>query len=132
MLARLHIPKGRPDVIEALLEGVTRANQILLRENPTHPPLYASGVHYERERDEDWYLADGVWRRRKDDCEGFGPLRAAELRERGGDPGARAMVVCGRCLRRKCNCGIGKYHVITEHGDGTTEDPSRVLGMGRR
>ena len=55
------------------------------------------------------------------DCDDAGPWRAAEL-ILAGDEGARAK-------SRPSNIG---YHVIVERGDGSTEDPSRRLGMGKK
>lgn len=55
------------------------------------------------------------------DCDDAGPWRAAELRL-AGDKDARAK-------SKPSNVG---YHVIVVHGDGTVEDPSKKLGMGKR
>jgi len=55
------------------------------------------------------------------DCDDMAPWRAAEL-ILAGDKGARAKSILSP--------GVG-YHVLVKHGDGTKEDPSRVMGMGR-
>ena len=54
------------------------------------------------------------------DCEDLAAWRAAELRKSGEDPRAHVAVY---------QSGPRRYHAIVGRGDGTTEDPSRKLGM---
>lgn len=91
------------------------------------PPLYESGVVYERERREGEAL-QGVERFQTSrdaymlghaDCDGLAPWLAAERRLR-GDRGARAVVIPSQ--------GVG-YHVVVRTGDGRVLDPSARLGM---
>lgn len=59
------------------------------------------------------------------DCDDLAPWRAAELilgRHAPRDPKARAVAIPSP--------GIG-WHVIVRRGDGSIEDPSKVLGMGK-
>lgn len=92
------------------------------------PPLYRSGVVYAREEAkacwrptnggcEDWLSAQMVYEQRRGDCEDLACYRAAELIRRGER--ARAVPI-------KTRQG---WHIVVRRGDGSTEDPSRMLGM---
>lgn len=118
MRARLTLPTD-VRVIEAALEGLTLANvQILSRARL--PRLYKSGVRYERDGVEDWRTADRVLLEGWGDCEDLSAWRAAE-RRLAGERSARVVV------RRT---GHGTLHA-TVTGPKGSEDPSRILGMGR-
>lgn len=122
MRALLHIPKPLDAVsLTAALEGLTAYNAAWLRAHPSAPSLYAAGVRYEREPKgrEDWRTLPDLLKRKRGDCEDLAAARAAELRQ-AGDPGAHAFA-------RKVRPGL--WHIRVRHGDGTTEDPSIVLGM---
>jgi hypothetical protein len=112
---------AHPAVLAALLEGLTAASAILIRRLGI-PPLYHSGVRYQREPRgrERWQLAPETYDRGVGDCEDLATWRAAELRLEG--VAARPLVY---------RAGPRQLHVIvaTEHG---YEDPSRVLGMGKK
>lgn len=93
------------------------------------PPLYQSGVYYEREDTEgcyhpldggceDWLSVREVLRQGKGDCEDLCSWRSAELILRG----ERARAIAGRTP--------AGWHITVRRGDGRIEDPSRVLGMG--
>lgn len=94
----------------------------MYRQNPKLPSVYDAGVKYRRERGEHWRHVQDVLGAGWGDCEDLATARAGELRARGGDP--RAKVV----IRRT---GPKMTHAIVQRGDGTTEDPSRRLGMGK-
>ncbi len=90
------------------------------------PDPYVSGVVFKRERPP----GQGVewWKRPArtlscggGDCDDLAPWRAASLRVSGEDPDALPVLVPIR---------PGLVHVAVQRGDGTLEDPSRVLGMG--
>lgn len=92
------------------------------------PPLYTSGVRYQRERClatgipetcERFLTAEQVLRERLADCDDLSAYRCAELIHTGEDPSARARVY---------RTG-GGYHAIVVRGDGRIEDPSAILGM---
>lgn len=117
MLACIDAPSDDPELIEALLEGVTVANHILLSRT-AYPPLYRSGVRYKRETLERWYLIPQILKRGGDDCEGLSGWRAAELRLLGIP--ARVTVVKGSRAR---------WHAVVLLPDGSLEDPSAKLGM---
>lgn len=101
-----------------VLESRARAGRPL-------PPLYASGVRYRRERGERWMDAARVAAVGHGDCEDLASWRAAELRLAGDAHASPVFTV------RHLPGGRRLFHVIVRRGDGTTEDPSRLLGMGR-
>lgn len=86
------------------------------------PPLYGSGIRYEREDREAWKMPRQTLQTRRGDCEDLAVYRAAELRRRGIDPKARVIII---------RTGPWTLHAIVERGNGTREDPSRALGMVR-
>lgn len=92
------------------------------------PPLYASGVRYQRERClvasvpetcERFLTAEQLLRERVGDCDDLAAYRCAELIHTGEDRRARAIAV---------KPGSG-YHAIVLRGDGSIDDPSVILGM---
>jgi len=123
------------DGVEDIDFALRLATAIALRELQRHPgipPLYKSGVRWRRDpacplraprgscepfRSPTEVLALGYG-----DCDDLVPWRTAELL-RAGWPKARGFA--------RPSPGIG-YHVLVDRGDGTTEDPSRKLGMGRK
>lgn len=126
MLASLHIPSPlTAATLTAALEGLTAYNAAWLRAHPSAPPLYASGVRYQREEvgRESWQTLPDLFESLRGDCEDLAAARAAELQVTGEDPDARAVA---RHVRP------GLWHIVVERGDGTTEDPSKALGMGRK
>jgi hypothetical protein len=99
-------------------------NRFLLRRYPL-PPLYRSGVRYKREERtasgdvrEAWLTAPVAYERRVADCEDLAAWLAAE-KNLAGDRGAIATA-------KRSTLG---YHIIVVCGDGTIEDPSKMLGM---
>lgn len=115
------IPASRA-MIEGALEGLTRANVIVLR-GLNLPYLYSSGVAYRREPAgrEDWLTADQTYKRKFGDCEDLAAWRAAELRLE-GIPARAAVLRTGR----------RRFHAVVRWPDGTIEDPSIILGMRSR
>lgn len=116
--AALTIP-ARSAAFDAALEGLTRVDEHLL-ETGRFPPLYSAGVVYRKEPRELWRHVADVYSEGWGDCEDLAAWRAAELRVSGQDPDAS--VGTYRSGRRR-------YHAIVVRGDGSVEDPSRVLGM---
>ena len=121
----IHVPPV-PEAIEAIAEGLVGLNCWMLQEMEERgfvvPLLYDSGVRYRRERPgEEWWesITDimGVHGDGEGDCEDLSAIRAAELRYYYGEP---ARVRIGRTRR-------GSFHAVVERGDGTIEDPSRIL-----
>lgn len=107
------------------LEGLTAQNAAWLAGHPSAPPLYESGVRYRRERrgQEEWRTLPELLASGHGDCEDLATARAAELNVSGEDPDAYALA---RPTRKR-----GLWHIVVARGDGTIEDPSRVLGMGK-
>lgn len=103
------------------LEGLTRmaAEEIA---GGGVPPLYKSGVRYEREApgSEVWQLPSQVRVSGRGDCEDLAAWRAGELRATRADPSARVVLM---------QTGPKTLHAVVQRGDGAIEDPSRVLGM---
>jgi hypothetical protein len=117
MIATIDVPSTE-GTLAAMLEGLVLVNVALLDLNPL-PPLYRSGVSYEREKGtENWLTCAQVFARNAGDCEDLCCWRAAELRRAGDD--AEVIVIRG---------GVDLWHVLVQREDGTLEDPSRILGM---
>lgn len=96
-----------------------------------HPPrLYRSGVRYDNERagKKQWQDIGETLRLGKGDCKDLACWLVAEHRVQGlrSRPFIRY---------RTKSLGNGRrfslYHILVQRPDGTIEDPSRVLGMGR-
>lgn len=73
------------------------------------------------DRVEEWQNVAELYGAGKGDCEDLAGARAAELRVRRGEP-ARAIAY---------RSGPRKFHAVVRRADGTIEDPSRILGMGK-
>lgn len=122
MRARLHLPRGIKYYSDAL-EGLSRVNADLYRDNPNLPSIYDAGVRYRgRDPQEDWRNAVEVVNERYGDCEDLAAARVGELRARRGE-------AAHVDVRRT---GPKMTHAFVIRGDGSIEDPSRKLGMGAR
>jgi hypothetical protein len=111
-------------VLSRFLAALTTANFVYLK-HTTAPALYSASVCYRAERfpREEWkgiaaVVADGFG-----DCEDLATYRSAELlaHSAGAHPTFR-----WRRLGR-----LSVYHIVVRHADGSIEDPSLLLGMGR-
>jgi hypothetical protein len=127
--------------LRLMLEALTQADELYLRDHPETPELYDSGVvyHEEPEGAEDWQDIPTSLRLGWADCEDLACWRAAELRVRYGIPAVadftKDVLSDGRTL----------YHIVVRLPDGITlpdgsktfsvgakgftEDPSRQTGM---
>lgn len=107
--------------VTAALEALARMSEARIRSGAVRAKLYESGVRYAREPKgrEYWAAADEVLRAGVGDCEDLVAWRVAELRVAGEK--ARPLAYQTRRL--------GVVHCVVLRGDGTREDPSRVLGM---
>lgn len=92
------------------------------------PPLYRSGVRYEREpwqgRVEEFATIPIVLERKWGDCDDLAAWRAAELAARAREA-ARAIVIEAPGSKRSGR----RYHCVVKRGNGYIEDPSFHLGM---
>lgn len=122
MLASVNIRPGL-GMLSAMLEGLVLVNVILLRQEAFGiPPLYRSGVRYQREpHTEVWLTCEQVYAGKVGDCEDLCCYRVGELRVAGEE----AEVIVVQAARKL-------YHVLVLREDGSIEDPSRILGMGRK
>lgn len=121
---------GRPEINLAL--ACLTAIDVYEIEKYGLPSLYSkrAGVQWRqefclapgvRETCERFLSARKVLEERFGDCATVAPYRAAEHRLRGVR--ARAIVIPSP--------GVG-WHAVVKMPDGTIEDPSKVLGMGKR
>jgi hypothetical protein len=108
----------------AALEGLTGVNEVLMRRDPSIPPLYSTGALWEvRPGDPSelkWRYAPDVAGEGWGDCQDLSAYRAAELRVSGVDPKAHVRVYPS---------GPNSYHAVVARGNGSVEDPSVILGM---
>ena len=110
--------------LEALLACLHSLDVLFLRTQLGVPPLYKSGVRYQAEPplrgEERWLTIPEVIRQGTGDCDDLACWRAAELVASQLDEDARPEIV---------RAGPHVWHVIVRRGDGSSEDPSAVLGM---
>lgn len=110
---------------EAVLNGLAQANAIAWR-TWNLPRLYNGSVRYEREpkgRREVWKGIKAIFRDGFADCDDLSAARAGELQASGKDTGARVYIY---------RSGPRTLHAVVRRSNGSIEDPSRVLGMGRK
>ena len=109
-----------PEVFERALEGLIGVDTWLI-ERGLVGPLYASGVRYRWELPgTGWDHAGILQARGYGDCKDLTAWRCAELRLDGTD--ALPLIV---------QTGNHNYHALVRLPDGSTEDPSVLLGAGR-
>jgi hypothetical protein len=121
------VPEGNvtPPVLNAMLEGVTRLNEQLIKEGA---PTFREAVNRVRWAPEppgqECFDHLGiVLARGKGDCDDLAPWHASSLRATGEDRGAKAIVK---------KSGPKRWHAVVQRSDGTIDDPSREAGMGQR
>lgn len=110
--------------LRIMLDALVRLDLLEMKQR-RYPPLYKSGVRYQREpkeqgRFERWKTIKDLVMTGNGDCEDLASARVAELRMMG----IRAVP----WLKRKGNT----WHVVVKYPNGRIEDPSRRLGMGRK
>ena len=118
ILPTLPVQLSGPD-LEAVGEAFVKLARLDLARNKV-PDLYATRVRYTRETGgrERWQLPSETLRRGLGDCEDLAVWRVAELRSRGE---------AAKLLLRQS--GPKMWHALVRRADGTTEDPSKKLGM---
>lgn len=121
-----------------MLEALCKVDEGHLADRP-YPPLYESGVRYQREEGtEHWLDIPSVLEAGWGDCEDLACWRVAELRRQGRHAGPyvrfrqidgvfhyHALVMHYRPERRKAAGGRAVVRLVPDH----IEDPSRKLGM---
>lgn len=123
--------------IQLLVDATTEINCDFLRSHPDTPPIYRSGVWYEKEPPGQEQFLTIPWcliRRDKGlgcDCDDLAPWRVAELRVRLVEGRARC-----RVTTHDGGPGVRIYHVDVQRGRTLrgrpwVEDPSENLGMGQ-
>ncbi len=128
-LLSIRVPfRDMPDV-QAALDCFTILAAYDIRRHQL-PPVYKAGVRYRREkcvdvecsqRFEDWQVPSVVMQLGWGDCEDLAAWRAAELRLQGEK---------ARAVPRSVRPGL--VHIVVRRGNGKIEDPSRILGMGKK
>src|SRR5271155_1932538 len=111
-------------ILKAMLEALVLANVLYLQHRPNTPPLYAAGVPYvvEPPGRDNWQDIPRTLALKEGDCEDLATWRIAELRVRHGEdalPHITAKKIGDFTL----------FHILVRRGDGSIEDPSRILGM---
>lgn len=127
--------KNRRDIDFALELAVKIAMRELRRYRI--PVLYKSGVRWARDVCKapgvagacERFLSPRMVMREKHegDCDDVVPWRVAELRLGINNHGYKDRKAKAFSVRSP---GVG-WHIKARHGDGTIEDPSRILGMGK-
>jgi hypothetical protein len=126
MRIRVGVPDEHvtPEVVEPVLEAVTRLNEHMIRtgQSPTSHEALAKGAIWRPENMGDEHFDHGgtIASRGWGDCDDWAPLHAATLRANGTDPGAKTIMVPS---------GPNTYHAIVKRSDGSIEDPSVAAGM---
>ena len=109
--------------VECLLYGLARLSALQIRDGRVTVRLYEAGIQYRREPlgREGWQSAHQTMLRGDGDCEDLVAWRVAELwilGESGASP---------RCYAPR----QGLIHCVVRRANGSSEDPSKILGMGK-
>ena len=112
------------DNIQILLDALVALNLKFLEQHPSTPPIYQSGVVYQREKphSELWLTIPAILRAGSGDCEDLSCWRAAELVKNGIK--ARAFAT-----RMPTVSGFHRLWHIRVSTPRGIEDPSKLLGM---
>lgn len=122
----LQLPRpARLAVIAEFVRAMVLADQLYIQSFPGVPLLYASGVVYREDPigNERWKNVGDVIVAGAGDCKDLAAWRCAEIRQTGID--AKIQIDEYPDVRP----GGPDFHVLVRLPDGTTEDPSRRLGM---
>jgi hypothetical protein len=118
MRIRVAVPDEHvtPDIVEPVLEAVTRLNEHMLAtgQTPTSHDLVGQGAIWRPENMGDEHFDHGgtIASRGWGDCDDWAPLHAATLRATGEDPGARVV------MRPS---GPSTFHAMVERSGGHVE-----------
>jgi hypothetical protein len=113
------------EVVRSLIQALVMVNRIELRSDKKIPPLYKAGVRYQREGrgKESFQDVYNVLANKVGDCEDLCAWRVAELQEAGENASIRVKWAENRKTGKKL------FHIQVRRGNGSIEDPSRLLGM---
>jgi hypothetical protein len=114
-------PEENAFALKVLLDALVKLDIGYLRNHRDVPPLYASGVVYERTKN--WLTIKSMYELGYGDCKS---LVAAICAERFVRQGIECRTVF-RDLRRPD--GLTDFHILVMLPDGSFEDPSKVCGM---
>lgn len=112
--------------LRALLDCLISLNEAYLKHNPKTPPLYKSGVYYERV--DEWMPIPALYELGYGDCKSLACALVAEYRAAG--------IACDATFRWIVRPNtpeiVRDFHILVEVAPGMHfEDPSKVLGMGK-
>ena len=111
----------------SMLEALCDIDRAYLRQFPSTPDFYASGVRYIAEppgSPNRWSDIGRAMARGGTHCVGLSAWRVAELRERQREHARFRVAMYTDPTTRAIT-----WHVYVIRGDGSEEDPSRKLGM---
>lgn len=119
----LHLEMTVPlPAMRVMVEGLMHVNLVLLeqlqRAGKLPPRLYRSGVRYRHPGKKRWYTIAELYDRREGDCKDLAAARAAELWFYHGE---RATPIVYQTRRAR------RYHAVVRRGDGSIEDPSKIV-----
>lgn len=126
----LRNPRVFAVVIRGFLEAMVYVNRLTLRALPNFPKLYNSGVRYQEEPPDTESIVDmcTVLQRGHGDCAHLACWRVAECIEREND---HATLKIDWVVDHRPGSTDRLFHIVVRHQDGTVEDVSKALGMGK-
>lgn len=115
--------ENNANALSELLTCLTASDRVFREFHPNYPPLYSSGVYYNRTTV--WDSLPALYERGFGDCKSLTAARVAEL-----DPSIARPVF--RFSPRTDGSGEKDFHILVQRsdiGDPPFEDPSKALGM---
>lgn len=114
-------PEENAFALKVLLDALVLLDIGYLQSHPNVPPLYASGVIYERTKN--WLTIPSMYQLGYGDCKSLAAALCAERFVRDG-------IEC-RCVFRDARRpdGLTDFHILVQTPSGDYEDPSKVCGM---
>lgn len=119
-------------IVRVIAEAAILSSRAYIRGLKAHgkalAPLYKSGVFYQNEepgKPDHCVDIRELYERGHGDCLHLSVARVAELRESGEDSRAKIRLTFKPLKNKKGRL----FHVTVRRGNGTVEDPSKILGM---
>jgi len=114
-------PEENSFALKVLLDALIALDVGYLRTRRWVPPLYASGIVYERTRN--WLTVETMLRYGYGDCKSLAAMLIAERIVRNG-------ITCRPVFRDIQRAdGALDFHILVQTPSGVYEDPSKVCGM---